>query len=210
MSEEVDLVTDLGCIIEPWTCGYLETNKECTYKTNREKYSEERDSILLDNQTGVSASKLILGRYSEWAAALMNQPKGEMYLLNEQFIVKPPRSSRQSQFVWHRDSDYYEQMNLQEEPTIACWTALDAVDQTNGTVVIGSLSDKNTTKVVTAPAGSVLFMSSKLFHHSTGNSSDKFRRAYMPQYSIRPLVYPNKGGIPLSQQCVGLAVKCLE
>jgi ectoine hydroxylase-related dioxygenase (phytanoyl-CoA dioxygenase family) len=109
-----------------------------------------------------------------------------------------------------KDSDYYGQMELQSEPTIACWTALDAVDQINGTVTIGSLADKIATKVVTAPAGSVLFMSSKLLHHSTGNSSDKFRRAYMPQYSLKPLLYPNREARPLSQQCIGLAVKSFK
>lgn len=66
---------------EPWTCGYLETSKECNYKINREKYCEERDSILFDNQTGVSASKLTLGKYSEWAAILMGQTKGDTYLV---------------------------------------------------------------------------------------------------------------------------------
>jgi ectoine hydroxylase-related dioxygenase (phytanoyl-CoA dioxygenase family) len=75
---------------------------------------------------------------------------------------------------------------------VACWIALDDVDGDNGTVLIGSEGkgdDATQVKqIVEALAGSVVFMSSRLAHKSTGNGSSHFRRAFMPQYASRPFL----------------------
>lgn len=123
--------------------------------------------------------------------------------MNEQYIVKPPRSSS-SAFTWHRDSDYYHDIKIRSQPSIACWTALDEVNESNGTVVLEDQS------IMTMPAGSILFMSSQLIHKSAGNSTNLFRRAFMPQFSTVPFVDSDKSHLPLSEQCLGLAIKCFD
>jgi ectoine hydroxylase-related dioxygenase (phytanoyl-CoA dioxygenase family) len=36
-------------------------------------------------------------------------------------------------------------------------------------------------------AGSMIIIASQMLHRSTGNKSDQYRRAYMPQFSSRPI-----------------------
>ncbi|KAI8047675.1 uncharacterized protein B0P05DRAFT_576239 [Gilbertella persicaria] len=101
-----------------------------------------------------------------------------------------------SQFDWHRDSDYYQDLEDRMEPTVACWTCLDNVAESNGTVEL--VDFKGQPYVFEATAGSILFMSNRLLHKSTGNATSKFRRAFMPQYSKQPMMKSN--------QC--LAIQC--
>ncbi|KAG1169290.1 hypothetical protein G6F70_008912 [Rhizopus microsporus] len=166
MSEQVDLVKDLGCVLEPWTCGYIDTPETKEYKVNKQEYVKIRDSIYPSDHATVSG--LLFDTYAIWASQLLNSK--DIYLLNEQYIVKPPLSSSYSQFVWHRDSDYYHDTSIKNQMTVACWTALDDVNRVNGTVIV---EDGH---VVEIPAGSILFMSSHLLHKSTGNASTQFRR----------------------------------
>ncbi|KAI8988875.1 hypothetical protein BDB01DRAFT_833911 [Pilobolus umbonatus] len=183
ISEGYDLLTDLGCVLEPWTCGYLDIPATDDYKVDPTVYSRLRDDLLCNPLS--SASHLILNKYGSWAAQLLE---------------------RENVFL---DSDYYNNHQLQNESTIACWTALDPVNPMNGTVEIGSLHSQDSyqeSRVADIPAGSILFMSNRLPHRSTGNASSKFRRAYMPQYSTHPLTAHN----PASSSCqyVALAVPC--
>jgi ectoine hydroxylase-related dioxygenase (phytanoyl-CoA dioxygenase family) len=107
--------------------------------------------------------------------------------------------------AFFQDSDYYTDIRHQQESTIACWTALDPVNENNGTVQLVDFLGQSL--VLQAPAGTVLFMSNQLLHKSTGNSSKTFRRAYMAQYSKKPLLVNSDGALEASQ-CIGLAVKC--
>ncbi|RCI05788.1 hypothetical protein CU098_013130 [Rhizopus stolonifer] len=145
MSEGYDLVQDLGCIVEPLTCGYLDKPKTDDYKTNKLEYSQHRDSIL----SGTSISDIILNKYATWASKLLQSD--DIFLLNEQYIVKPPRT--RSDFAWHKDSDYYHDVRARVQPSIACWTALDDVDGLNGTLI---LQDDT---LVEMASGSIVFMS---------------------------------------------------
>ncbi|KAI9486252.1 MAG: hypothetical protein EXX96DRAFT_548293 [Benjaminiella poitrasii] len=207
MTEGYDIIHDLGCIVEPWTCSYL-TFEDENYKTDCEEYQKLRDSILDWDNEGALISKLILYKYGAWASQLMATE--DVYLLNEQYIIKPPSVFGSSQFAWHRDSDYYEDKRHRQEPTVACWTALDDVNKLNGTVEL--VDFENNSFLLEVPAGSVLFMSHRLLHHSRSNRNpQKFRRAYMAQFSRRPLVHYDKPqDMPLASRCVALAVKCLQ
>ncbi|KAI7897799.1 uncharacterized protein BX663DRAFT_527226 [Cokeromyces recurvatus] len=203
MTEGYDLIHDLGCIVEPWTCGFLEFENDF-YKTDVKEYKKLRDSIL-DCDNGTLISDLVLHKYGAWARQLLETE--DTYLLNEQYIIKPPSIFGLSQFAWHRDSDYYDDVRHRQEPTVACWTALDDVNRFNGTVEL--VDFQNNSYLLEVPAGSILFMSHRLLHHSTSNSSpQKFRRAYMAQFSKQPLVYfDKKEDLPLASRCVALAVK---
>ncbi|KAG2201993.1 hypothetical protein INT47_000532 [Mucor saturninus] len=196
ISEGYDIINDFGCIVEPWSCGFLDGSSD--YNMDRDKYSKIRNSISWNNSCDtVQASDIVLSKYgSTWASLLLQQ---QVYLLNEQFIIKPPFSLLSSPFAWHKDSDYYQDERHRQERTVACWTALDTVDENNGTIEIKDFLGNQET--ICVPAGSIVFMSDQLLHTSTGNASSKFRRAYMTQFSSSPLLYQDG-------QCVALAIKC--
>ncbi|CDS12980.1 hypothetical protein LRAMOSA05164 [Lichtheimia ramosa] len=194
ISEDIDINIEYGCVIEPLTCGILDPPESASYKTNPLAYQQRRNQIL-DNDI---ASRFILGTLAQWAASLLQVDR--VYLMNEQFIVKPPRTSKTSQFKWHQDSEYLDR-SLRKERSIACWIALDDVDQHNGTLLIGDPEKEQEATPVCVSAGSIVFMSDQLFHKSTGNASGKFRRVFMPQYSKVPMTRHGK-------DVVGLAVPC--
>lgn len=208
MMEGHDLVTDLGCIIEPLRCGFLDDPETSKYKMDASEYSKIRNRIHWNNLVVSSnpgcvtqPAEIILNKYGRaWASKFLLSEN--VYLLNEQYIIKPPNTSESTQFQWHRDSDYYDDDRHKDESTIACWTALDKVEEHNGTVEI--IDFQGNKKVIYASPGSILFMSNKLLHKSTGNSSRLFRRAFMPQFSSRPILYYDER----HDRCVGYAVPC--
>jgi len=53
-----------------------------------------------------------------------------IFLLNEQYIVKPSFSS-ESKFNYHQDSEY---INGNEVPYVSCWISLDDTTEENGTL----------------------------------------------------------------------------
>ncbi|KAF7730260.1 hypothetical protein EC973_002503 [Apophysomyces ossiformis] len=193
LSEGYDLVDDLGCIVEPLTCGYLDKPDSEQYRIDVKLYKERRDSILLGHQL----SDLTLTFVARLAKELL---KDDVYLLNEQYIIKPPHTASKSQFAWHRDSDYLSP-TLQKQHTVACWIALDPVTLENGTLLVESLKNGETT-VVEVAAGSIVFMSNRVRHKSTGNKSALFRRAFMPQYSTQPMQ-------DSATEYIGIALPCL-
>ncbi|KAI8083747.1 hypothetical protein BDF21DRAFT_492653 [Thamnidium elegans] len=197
MSEGYDLITDLGCVVEPWTCGYLDLPETKNYKTDAYKYSSIRDTIYWPNTCTTTASHIILHKYGNYAAQLLDQKI--VYLLNEQFIIKPPIGSSSTSFAWHRDSDYYQDDRHRDIRSIACWTALDSVTEHNGTIEIRDFLGTHHT--ICAEAGTIVYMSDQLVHKSTCNLSSKFRRVYMNQFSASPLYY-----LDSDEQCVALAV----
>ncbi|CDH50812.1 predicted protein [Lichtheimia corymbifera JMRC:FSU:9682] len=197
ISEDLDINTEYGCVIEPLTCGILDPPESASYKTNPLAYQQRRNQIL-DNDI---ASSFILGSLAKWAASLLHVDQDVVYLMNEQFIVKPPRTSDTSQFKWHQDSEYLDR-SLRNERSIACWIALDDVDQHNGTILLGDPEKEQEATPVCIPAGSIVFMSDQLYHKSTGNASGRFRRVFMPQYSKVPMIGHGNGDV------VGLAVPC--
>ncbi|KAL0086812.1 hypothetical protein F4703DRAFT_1927667 [Phycomyces blakesleeanus] len=202
ITEQVDLVHDLGCIIEPLTCGYLDPPSTLDYKIHSAEYRKRRNAILETNDE-TSPATIVLETIARLAAELIcpDNPK----TLNEQYIIKPPQTASYSQFAWHRDSDYLDP-SLQNESSVACWTALDPVNCKNGSLLLGDIKDNGSGKgngvSLDLPAGSIVFMSNRLLHKSTGNASALFRRVFMPQYSLKPFYDTEKAGY------VGLAIKC--
>ena len=85
-------------MIEPLTCGYLDPIKSDEYKTNKVAYISRRNSIIdADN----AISNVILETVARWAATLLGSPE-QVFLMNEQYIIKPPHSVNTSQFAWHQ------------------------------------------------------------------------------------------------------------
>ncbi|KAI9497919.1 hypothetical protein BDB00DRAFT_802548 [Zychaea mexicana] len=200
LNEGYDLTAVLGCIIEPLTCGYLDPAESDEYKTDKHAYIARRNSVLENS----AVSSIVLETVARWAAVLLGNPE-QVFLMNEQFIVKPPHSAGASEFAWHQDSEYLDP-RLQSHSTVACWIALDPVDEVNGTIMVSDLKNPAADPfVVRVPAGSIVFMSNKLRHKSTGNAGRLFRRVFMPQYSLNPLLSLEDDG---DAKAIGLAIKC--
>ncbi len=129
----------------------------------------------------------------------------EVYLFNEQFVVKA--AERGMKFGWHQDSGF---IPYPHGPYLTCWIALDGATEANGTVyllpyqragtreVVEHVRDEETNDLVgyfgddpgdpvIVPAGSIACFSSTLFHRSGPNTTDEVRRVYVAQYSAEPI-----------------------
>ena len=135
------------------------------------------------------------------------------YLFHEQYVVKA--ADTDSKFAWHQDSGY---VGHYHRAYLSCWCALDDMTIENGTVYIlpytrdgrstsdeiidHSVEERSNDKVgyqgddpgipAIVPAGSIVVFSSRTFHRSGPNLTDKYRRSYLAQYSAEPIL--NRAG----------------
>ena len=155
--------------------------------------------------------------FSELMAAICRATLGETaYLFHEQYVVKA--ADTDTKFAWHQDSGY---VGHYHRAYLSCWCALDDMSIENGTVFIlpysrdgrGSTDDiidhtveeRTNDKVgykgddpgdpAIVPAGSIVVFSSRTFHRSGPNMTDKYRRCYLAQYSAEPIM--NRDGTEL-------------
>ncbi|KAJ1971948.1 hypothetical protein H4R35_004960 [Dimargaris xerosporica] len=155
---EDDLVHDLGCVIEPLTSGLADAAvKSCLQlRHSVDHFRQYRGSIHDPRVTYLLLS--ILGRVARMFLPVADGP----YLLNEQYIVKPPRSGRSTEFAWHQDSQYLPS-GLQQEPTVSCWVALNDVAFDNGTVIVDPYPSEVPSQPGQEPQDSV---TSYITHHT--------------------------------------------
>lgn len=131
-----------------------------------------------------------------------------VYLFNEQYVVKA--ADRDTKFGWHQDSGY---IGHYHKPYLSCWCALDDMSVANGTISVLSyeragmkpddlfdhvVEEGTNDKVgyhgtdpgepVIVPAGSIVVFSSRTFHRSGANTTDRMRRSYLAQYSSEPIL----------------------
>ena len=138
------------------------------------------------------------------------------YLFHEQYVVKA--ADTDTKFAWHQDSGY---VGHYHRSYLSCWCALDDMSVENGTVYIlpyqrdgrqstddiidhmveERLNDKvgyhgdDPGEPAIVPAGSIVVFSSRTFHRSGPNMTDKYRRCYLAQYSAEPIM--NRDGSAL-------------
>lgn len=133
----------------------------------------------------------------------------EAYLFIELFILKLPRN--RVPFGWHQDHGYVDAYGYGHyPPNLSVWTALDDMSAENGALEVLPFTAKRFAavpphrqdehgnyvadfgapagKLLAVPAGSVILMSGLLPHRSGQNGSDGVRRAYLCQFSPRPVV----------------------
>ena len=140
----------------------------------------------------------------------------EVYLFNEQWVVKG--ANQGLQFAWHQDSGYvkFRDPKTQHDPYLTCWIALDDMSSENGTIsvmphakfgtqnkildhrveagtndLVGYDGDDPGTEI-SVEAGSIAVFSSTSLHCSSANRSDSSRRAYLAQYTAKP-IYTSEG-----------------
>lgn len=127
----------------------------------------------------------------------------DVFLFHEQYVVKAPEVG--TRFAWHQDSGY---IGHYHTPYLSCWCALDDMSLANGTIFVlpyeraGMQPDELFDHAVEAetndkvgyqgddpgepalvPAGSVVVFSSRTLHRSGTNTTDRYRRSYLTQYS---------------------------
>ena len=151
--------------------------------------------------------------YSDLMAEICRATLGnDVYLFNEQWVVKGAETGMK--FAWHQDSGYvkFRDPETKHIPYLTCWTALDDIDENNGTVYLLPHSRAGTRNrihnhereerindlvgykgvdpgiPVIAPMGSVACFSSTNFHRSGPNTTGTMRRVYLTQYSAEPLL----------------------
>ncbi len=151
--------------------------------------------------------------FSERMAAVCRATLGQKaYLFLEQFVVKGAEDGMS--LGWHQDSGY---LPFDPPRYVTTWIPLDDVDEENGTIyvlpydrigtrdrVVHELQAGSNDKVgyfgedpgipVVAPAGSMAVFSSTAFHRSGANLSKQPRRAYIIQYSEKPIMRPDGAG----------------
>ena len=155
--------------------------------------------------------------YSELMADICRPLLGDTaYLFVEQYVVKA--ADTDSKFAWHQDSGY---VGHYHRAYMSCWCALDDMTVENGTVYIlpfsrdgrntsddiidHTVEERSNDKVgykgddpgipAIVPAGSIVVFSSRTFHRSGPNMTDKYRRSYLAQYSSEPIM--NRDGTGL-------------
>ncbi len=131
-----------------------------------------------------------------------------VYLFNEQYVVKA--ADKDTKFGWHQDSGY---IGHYHKPYLSCWCALDDMTEENGTISVLSyeragmqpddlfehvVEEGTNDKVgyhgsdpgdpVICPAGTIVVFSSRTFHRSGANKTNKMRRSYLAQYTKEPIM----------------------
>lgn len=164
--------------------------------------------------------------FSELMADICRATLGDSaYLFHEQYVVKA--ADTDTKFAWHQDSGY---VGHYHRAYLSCWCALDDMTVENGTVYIlpysrdgrsttddiidHTVEESSNDKVgykgddpgepAIVPAGSIVVFSSRTFHRSGPNLTDKYRRSYLAQYSAEPIM--NRDGTELW----GLAAPVLQ
>ncbi|CAO3573800.1 unnamed protein product [Mortierella alpina] len=135
MSENYDIMKDLGGIIEPISCGYIDPPATQMYVLSKRAYSSVRNLVTEAPDTVVP---LLFEKMAALAKNFLPAETDEdpICLFNEQYIIKTPKSDATSAFAWHQDSGYMDITAQKNFPIVSCWTALDDVNESNGTLII--------------------------------------------------------------------------
>ncbi len=143
--------------------------------------------------------------FSDLMADVCKATIGETaFLFYDQYVVKAAETGLS--FSWHQDGGY---LGFPHRPYVTVWAAVDDMTIENGTASVlpyskvgirtlvehvrdpetGYFGDEPGIPAV-VPAGSLVVFSSLTFHRSGVNTTDKFRRAYVTQYSPEPIYKP--------------------
>jgi len=161
--------------------------------------------------------------FSQLMADVCRATIGETaFLFYDQYVVKAAEQG--IKFSWHQDSGY---LDFNHPPYVTVWAAVDDMTVENGTAYVLPFSKSGIRSRVEhirhpesgdkvgyfgnepgipaiVPAGSLVVFSSLTFHRSGANTTDRFRRAYITQYSAAPLTRPDTDellhlGVPFLQ-----------
>lgn len=198
LKNEADTLYEIAQSNVPWAS---ESNQSCIYeavpnsrcsthsqlRTNHVKYTQVRSSWPCKSEVAY----LLL--YSHIPQFVMSVLGNEIFLYNEQYIIKQPYDEL-SAFPWHRDSDWcVENLQSGSNQYVSLWIALDDAQKENGCLSIKPKShlqgnSENTTIDVPLKAGDGILFAHTLLHASGPNRTPHTRRAWMPQFSSSPIL----------------------
>ncbi|MFA6959001.1 MAG: phytanoyl-CoA dioxygenase family protein [Thermoanaerobaculia bacterium] len=167
-------------------------------------HKDKRYFLSCRHEGNRAMEQLLFGeRMAEIVGTLLG---GDAFLFLELFIVKARRTGMS--FGWHQDSGYL--LGNQHAPYLSLWCALDDVTAENGALHVLPYDRAGTREVVPhqkerdsgdfvgfrgddpgivvpVPRGSIVALSSTLFHRSGPNTTDAPRRAFLASYSSLPI-----------------------
>ena len=115
-------------------------------------------------------------------------------LFNDQYIVKESRSGSGGAFDWHRDSDsLLGATGENTTPYLSVWVAIDDMTRANGCLVVRPFGPSDREVHLEVAPGTAIVMSSMVEHSSGPNMTRFSRRAWMPQFSVRPILHGGVG-----------------
>jgi len=160
------------------------------------------------------ATRPVILRYifNDMNASIAQRVLGDtVYMAFELFVVKGPEVG--IQLGWHQDSGY---LGFPHKPYLNVWVALDDMSEENGTLYVLPFSRYPASREIiphrpveegahekigytgddpgdpmTVPAGSIVVITSRVFHRSGTNTSSRPRRAFSSQYAVEPVVKPD-------------------
>ncbi len=161
------------------------------------------------SQRGMESPIITDFLFSDLMADICKATLGDnAYLFHEQYVVKAAEVG--SKFGWHQDSGY---IGHYHRPYVSCWCALDDMTVENGTIYVlpyqragmkpndlitHTVEEGSNDKVgyhgddpgdpAIVPVGSIVVFSSRTFHRSGQNTTDKMRRCYLAQYSAERIM----------------------
>ncbi|KAK3815592.1 MAG: hypothetical protein JOS17DRAFT_759962 [Linnemannia elongata] len=135
ISENINIMTDYGGIIEPITCGYIDPPVSQMFILSKKSYSHVRDQVPEEPD---SVLHILFEKVPVMATNFLplESEDDPNCLFNEQYIVKTPDSADVSSFEWHQDSQYMDTSAQEIFPIVSCWIALDNVNLKNGTLLV--------------------------------------------------------------------------
>ncbi|KAI1319695.1 hypothetical protein EDD11_003389 [Mortierella claussenii] len=101
MTENVDIMRDLGGIIEPIPCGYIDPPVSQMYILSKRSYSNLRNMVTEDPDTVVP---ILFEKMPSLVRHFLpaETPENPVCLFNEQYIIKSPKTAPISSFEWHQ------------------------------------------------------------------------------------------------------------
>ncbi|KAG0362704.1 hypothetical protein BGZ54_008519 [Gamsiella multidivaricata] len=229
ISENIDIMKDYGGVIEPISCGYIDPPVSQMYILSKRPYSALRNLVTEDPDTVVP---VLFGKMPALAKHLLPTDTSEnpLCLSNGTLLIEPfpipidpttgerldlPNSldDLDTHLQLHRGLASLYQGELDRDKALVQAQEKDPFSMLKhkaGRPI--NVSDpeqwmkrceRQRPVLVDISAGSIVFLSGFVRHCSLGNTSSKFRRAYMPQFSAGKVV-TDDGGI------VSLAVPCTD
>ncbi|KXN74729.1 hypothetical protein CONCODRAFT_2294 [Conidiobolus coronatus NRRL 28638] len=203
--KNLDVIRDLGCIIEPWIIYFTKLIDQSTLQSyNNYKVDINDFENLRAWGSEFNLVEFIKKRIINLVKGLflnVNDSCKEVYLFNEQYIVKP--SDIATKFQLHKDSEHLPNY-CKKVFNLAVWINLDAINESSGYFNFASLNNPQAITQLKLPPGSIVLIHSECPHYSDPNNSNSLRRAYMLQLTQKPLYYEENDNL---NELISMGVK---
>lgn len=176
------------------------------YLAQRYRQASPLATILPDAQ---GRFKALLSELAKVACSIFATPV--VYLFNEHFVVKPPRSA--VAFAWHTDAQEQLAGLVRADEYLSLWIALDDIGAHNGGLlvepwrgkvenIVDDGAERTSHLTCEISSGDAVAFGSTVWHSSTPNSSNAPRRVFYCQFSRSPI----RGGHSAHPLCFAVPI----